>query len=196
MSDAIVASSPWTNKRFKTANDNVATRDVEEITLRVLRRHTGEPTAELLKDFNKEYQRPVFSVDGTLGASDGISKAMETWEPDKPQLLYLMLSAWDAENKLADGEAAEFHLGGRVKLNTRFASSFVLFPLDALKTKAQSGNAKENRSTLALIAKVHRDEGMAGFFRGAQWRGFQSFCEKFGFFCKIEMLSSRRYGSR
>ena len=71
-----------------------------------------------------------------------------------------------------------------------FASSFVLFPLDALKTKAQSGNAKENRSTLALIAKVHRDEGMAGFFRGAQWRGFQSFCEKFGFFYAYAFLNA------
>jgi hypothetical protein len=72
-----------------------------------------------------------------------------------------------------------------------FFSSVVLFPLDVLKTKAQSGNAKENRSALALAAKVFREEGIFGFFRGCQWRGFQSFCEKCGYFYCYTLLRSQ-----
>ena len=49
----------------------------------------------------------------------------------------------------------------------------VLFPLDALKTKAQAGNSKENKGLLSLISKVYGEEGIFGFFRGAQWRGMQ-----------------------
>ena len=126
MTDALVASSPWTNKRFKTSHDNVATKDVEEVILRVLRRHVGEPGEELLRAFNTEFMRPVFTVDGEVGATDGIQRSLQTWEPTKPHLLGLLLDAWNPSNKLADGEGAEFTLRGRTKLSTRFASQWVI----------------------------------------------------------------------
>ena len=75
-------------------------------------------------------------------------------------------------------------------------SSVVLFPLDTLKTRAQSGNAKENRSVVALANKIYREEGMLGFFRGAQWRGFQSFCEKCGYFYCYSLLRSQYQATR
>ena len=72
-----------------------------------------------------------------------------------------------------------------------FFSSVVLFPLDVLKTKAQSSNTKENRSALAIAAKVWKEDGILGFFRGAHWRGFQSFCEKCGYFYCYSFLRSQ-----
>ena len=71
-------------------------------------------------------------------------------------------------------------------------------PFARAQTKAQAGNAKENGSTVALIRKVYADEGLNGFFRGAQWRGLQAFFEKFGFFYSYTFLGNtylRLFGS-
>jgi hypothetical protein len=75
-----------------------------------------------------------------------------------------------------------------------FFSSFMLFPLDTLKTRAQAGNAKENRSALALAAKIWKEDGLRGFFRGSQWRGCQSFCEKFGYFYCYNLVRTLHRG--
>ena len=56
-------------------------------------------------------------------------------------------------------------------------SAFILFPLDALATRAQAG-----RGAAALSSKALRDEGLFGLSRGALSRAVQSSLETAGFF--------------
>ena len=82
-----------------------------------------------------------------------------------------------------------------------FFSSVVLFPLDLLKTKAQSGG--KGVGTIELCKRVWNKNiegyntgfgklmaGVLGFFRDSHWRGIQSFCEKFGYFYCYALLRS------
>ena len=63
-------------------------------------------------------------------------------------------------------------------------SAFILFPLDALATRAQSG-----RGAAALSSKALRDEGLFGWSRGALCRAVQSSLETAGFFVAYSFLS-------
>ncbi|THH15559.1 hypothetical protein EW146_g4931 [Bondarzewia mesenterica] len=45
-------------------------------------------------------------------------------------------------------------------------SNAVVYPLDTIKTRIQASSAEDNLSVTALIARIFREEGIAGYYRG------------------------------
>ena len=75
-----------------------------------------------------------------------------------------------------------------------YFSSYVLFPLDVIKTRQQAGQAG---SMLAMSQKIATEYGVAGLWRGGHARGGQSMIEKIGFFYSyalVKTLWERRTG--
>ena len=73
----------------------------------------------------------------------------------------------------AAAEAIAGSIGG-------FISSAVLFPLDYVKTQQQAGSVKGG--FLSVASAILKKDGPLAFYRGAQWRGFQSGYEKIIYF--------------
>ena len=58
-------------------------------------------------------------------------------------------------------------------------SAFVLYPLDAIKTRQQGG---ENVGVFAMAANIIKHDGVLGLWSGSIFGAFQSTFEKFGYF--------------
>jgi hypothetical protein len=69
-------------------------------------------------------------------------------------------------------------LGGMV-------SAFVLFPMDVIKTRQQSG---DKLPILRLTTKLIKEEGVFGLWNGSIFSAFQSLCEKAGYFFGYTLL--------
>ena len=66
-----------------------------------------------------------------------------------------------------------------------WVSAFVLYPLDAIKTRQQSG---DKLGVFAMGAKIIRQDGVFGLWSGAFFSAFQSLIEKFGYFFGYTLL--------
>jgi hypothetical protein len=77
-----------------------------------------------------------------------------------------------------------------------YFSSYVLFPLDVIKTRQQAGQAGKMLTMARQIASNSK-YGLAGLWRGGHARGGQSMIEKIGFFYSyalVKTLWERRSG--
>lgn len=75
-------------------------------------------------------------------------------------------------------------------------SAMVLYPLDAIKTRQQSG---EKVGAIAMGAQIVKHDGVLGLWNGSIFSGFQSFFEKFGYFFGYTLLRniySRLFGGQ
>jgi len=73
-------------------------------------------------------------------------------------------------------------------------SSFVLFPLDVVKTRMQAG---EEGSALEVGWRLYQKSGATGLWKGGNARGLQSLIEKVGYFyayALMQTLIERRRG--
>eukprot|EP01043_Picozoa_sp_COSAG02_P011200 COSAG02_NODE_409_length_22892_cov_11.461150_4_plen_112_part_00 len=66
-------------------------------------------------------------------------------------------------------------------------SSFVLFPLDVVKTRMQGG---EGGSALQVAGRLYKKGGLVALWRGGNARGFQSLIEKVGYFYSYTLMKT------
>ena len=66
-------------------------------------------------------------------------------------------------------------------------SSFVLFPLDVVKTRMQGG---EEGSALQVAGRVYQKGGLVALWRGGNARGLQSLIEKVGYFYSYTLMKT------
>ena len=85
-------------------------------------------------------------------------------------------------------EAAGASLGG-------FVSSFVLFPMEIIKTKAAAEKDK-SVSVLEIARREYARVGLSGLYAGAHVGGLQSSMEKFLYFYNFKALTSAYVGIR
>lgn len=66
-------------------------------------------------------------------------------------------------------------------------SSFVLFPLDAVKTRMQGG---EEGSALDVAGRLYKQGGLVALWKGGNARGLQSLIEKVGYFYSYAFMKT------
>ena len=66
-------------------------------------------------------------------------------------------------------------------------SSFVLFPLDVVKTRMQGG---EEGSALDVAGRLYKQGGLVALWKGGNARGLQSLIEKVGYFYSYAFMKT------